>query len=250
MMKNEAAVILALAAELGLPGELEIDNGRPAWIKSNVNGVKFELECTKRLVWRLIVGYDDKINAPILRDEFDEVSPNNKGAFFPTASPDDLREIAIRVRDFIIENDLTKVGTKKKLKTTDEGYFETTALAIEALVKLEAWDFLTREGCGFDAHDALITVGKSAAVLADPTLPTWREHLVPCVMIRDRAVEMFQTGFSASQVAQMLKENLAILIISQAEAKLIDRQYQTTMPENWQWGDSVFARLDAVGIVY
>ena len=103
---------------------------------------------------------------------------------------------------------------------------------------------------GFDAHDGLITIGSSKAVLDNPESPQWREHLVPCVMIKDRAVELFQNGASVTEVAQMLKENLAIVIITQEEAKTVDVVYQTTMPTGWQWGDSVFSRLDVVGIVY
>jgi hypothetical protein len=249
-MEKEAATILALAAELGLPGELQEDLTRPAWIKSYFNGVKFELECTKRLVWRLIVGYGDNVNAPIIRDAFEETAPKDKGAFFLTDTPENLLAIAIRVRDYIFENDLAGFSRRTKAKTEDEGYFEKTAQIIELAVKLEHWDILERGGLGFDAHDGLITIGKSAAVLADPAAPTWREHLIPCVMLKDRAVEMFQGGCTVPQVAQILKENLAILIITQDEAKLVDSKYQTVMPEGWQWGDSVFARLDAMGVAY
>jgi hypothetical protein len=249
-MENEATAILALAAELGLPGELQNDPGRLAWVKGDINGVLFELECTRRLVWRLIVGYYDNVNAPIIRDAFEEAAPNNKGAYFLTSNPDDLLDIATRVRDYILENGLTRVGRRAKAKTDDAGYFEKTAQIIELAVQIGHWDILERGGLGFDAHDGLITIGKSAAVLADPTTATWREHLVPCVMLKDRAVEMFQDGATVPQVAQMLKENLAILIITQDEAKLVDSKYQTVMPEGWQWGDSVFARLDAMGVAY
>jgi hypothetical protein len=61
---------------------------------------------------------------------------------------------------------------------------------------------------------------------------------------------MVQSGCSSTEVAQMLKENLAIVVITQAEAKRVDAVYKTTMPAGWQWGDSVFARLDAVGVAY
>jgi len=249
-MEKNATTLLTLVTDLGLPGELQNDLGRPAWIKSEVNGVKFELECTKRLVWRLIVGYDDKVNAPIIRDVFEEAAPNDKAAFFLVDNADDLKDIATRVRDYILENGLTKTGRRAKAKTDDAGYFEKTAQVIQLAVQIGHWDILERGGLGFDAHDELITVGKSAAVLADPTAPTWREHLVPCVMLKDRAVEMFQNGCTVPEVAQMLKENLAILVITQEEAKLVDSKYQVSMPEGWQWGDTVFARLDAMGVDY
>lgn len=136
-------------------------------------------------------------------------------------------------------------------KTADEGYFEITAKMIESAVNLGAWDYLkSREALGYDSHDALITVGSSTAVLAKPSAPQWREHIVPCVLVTERAIEMVQSGCSSTEVAQMLKENLAIVVITQAEAKRVDAVYKTTMPAGWQWGDSVFARLDAVGVAY
>ena len=144
----------------------------------------------------------------------------------------------------LVQND------KRPLRTDDEGYFLKTAKLIELIVNIEHWDLLEPAGLGFDAHDGLITIGSSKAVLDNPESPQWREHLVPCEMIMDRAVELFQNGASVTEVAQMLKENLAIVIITQEEAKTVDAVYQTTMPAGWQWGDSVFSRLDVVGVVY
>lgn len=136
-------------------------------------------------------------------------------------------------------------------KTADEGYFEITAKTIEFAVKVGNWDYLkSREALGYDSHDALITRGYSKAAEANPSAPRWREHIVPCVMITERAIEMFNNGATYVEVAQMIAANLAIVVITQAEAKLVDAKYQTTMPTGWQFGDSVFARLDAVGIAY
>ena len=125
-------------------------------------------------------------------------------------------------------------------KTADEGYFEITAKTIEFAVKIG----------NYDSHDALITVGCSKSVEANPAAPRWREHIVPCVMITECAVEMIENGASYVEVAQMLKENLAIVVITQEEAKELDSKYKVTMPAGWQFGDSVFARLDTVGIAY
>lgn len=136
-------------------------------------------------------------------------------------------------------------------KTADEGYFEITAKTIEFAVKVGNWDYLkSREALGYDSHDSLITVGSSAAVLANPSAPRWREHLVPCVMVTECAVQMIENGASCVEVAQMLKENLAIVVVTRDEAKGLDSKYKVTMPAGWQFGDSVFARLDAVGIAY
>lgn len=139
-------------------------------------------------------------------------------------------------------------GERKNFKTSDEGYFEKTAIALKAIIDAEAFDFLTRNT--FDQHDQLITIGQSKAVEANPNVPTWREHVVPCTMILQEAVQMVQNGCTVPELAQMLKENLAIVTITAEEAKKLDAVYQTTMPAGWEFGDSVFARLDAIGIAY
>jgi hypothetical protein len=43
----------------------------------------------------------------------------------------------------------------------------------------------------------------------------------------------------------MIKNNLAIVLITNEEAELLDNELdmQTSMPENWKFGDNVFARL-------
>ena len=102
----------------------------------------------------------------------------------------------------------------------------------------------------FDDHDDIITIGKDKAVLANPEAPQWREHVVPCTLIKEEAIRMAQTGASIPQIAQMLKENLAIIIITAEEAKALDAVYQTTMPAGWNFGDNIFARLDAMNIEY
>lgn len=248
---DHKAQVLELAEKLGLKPELCLNNpvSRPAWVKDSVNGVKFEIEYHAKK-WRLIVGYDDETNSTIIRDEFPEAAPRKSAAWFYSETQSGILEIATRVKDFIIAEGLTREGRRVKEKTADEGYFEKTAQIIELAVKLEHWDILERGGLGFDAHDSLITLGKSKAVLDNPEAPVWREHLVPCCMIKDRAVEMFQNGASSVEVAQMLKENLAIVIITQEEQKKVDSLYQTTMPNGWSWGDSIFARLDAFHIAY
>ena len=251
-MKNETTLLLDLAGDLGLPQVLVQDDARPAWIKDSVNGVKFEIEF-KAGSYRLIVAYGDDKNAAYLREEFAcWACPRTTGFWFITKDWEEFANVATQVRDFIIEEEMTgSFGNRRtKLRTEDEGYFLKTAQVIELAVKIEHWDLLERGGLGFEAHDGLITLGSSKAVLDNPEALQWREHIVPCVMIKDHAVEMFQNGSSVTEVAQMLKENLAIVIITQEEAKLVDSKYQTTMPEGWNWGDSVFARLDVMGIPY
>jgi hypothetical protein len=55
---------------------------------------------------------------------------------------------------------------------------------------------------------------------------------------------------SVTEIAQMIKNNLAIVLITNEEAELLDNELdlQTSMPEGWTFGDNVFARLDVAKI--
>ena len=242
-----------VAQELGLPTDLKTHKDRKCWIKTNcINGIWFELEVTKKDVWRLIVEYGNEENAQVVFDGLQQFDPymKGKGCWFACEDADELFTVAAAVKQFILDEGLTRQGRRTKRQTNDEGYFEGVATIIKAAADTGFWHVLDRGALGFDAHDGLITLGKSAAVIANPTAPQWREHIVPCTMIIERAVELFEDGATIPTVAQMVKENLAIVVLTAEEAKQIDAVYQTTMPEGWNWGDSVFARLDAFNIKY
>jgi hypothetical protein len=55
---------------------------------------------------------------------------------------------------------------------------------------------------------------------------------------------------SVTEVAQMIKNNLAIVLITNEEAELLDNELdlQTSMPEGWLFGQDVFARLNIAQI--
>ena len=98
-----------------------------------------------------------------------------------------------------------------------------------------------------DSIDHLITIGESVNRTKENT---YREHIVPCIMIYNQAVTMTMERRPVTEVAQMIKNNLAIVLITNEEATKLDNELdmQTSMPEGWKFGDSVFARLDAAGI--
>jgi hypothetical protein len=93
-----------------------------------------------------------------------------------------------------------------------------------------------------DSIDHLITIGESVKRTKENS---YREHIVPCIMVFNQAVTMTMEKRSITEVAQMIKNNLAIVLITNEEAELLDNELdmQTSMPENWNFGDSVFARL-------
>jgi len=99
-----------------------------------------------------------------------------------------------------------------------------------------------------DSIDHLITIGESVKRTRENT---YREHIVPCIMVFNQAVTMTMEKRSVTEVAQMIKNNLAIVLITNEEAELLDNELdmQTSMPEGWNFGDSVFARLDVAKIL-
>lgn len=98
-----------------------------------------------------------------------------------------------------------------------------------------------------DSIDHLITIGESVNRTKDNT---YREHIVPCILIYNQAVTMTMEKRPVTEIAQMIKKNLAIVLITNEEADKLDNELdmQTSMPEGWQFGDDVFARLKVAGI--
>jgi hypothetical protein len=93
-----------------------------------------------------------------------------------------------------------------------------------------------------DSIDHLITIGESVNRTKENS---YREHIVPCIMIFNQAVTMTMEKRSITEVAQMIKHNLGIVLITNEEAELLDNELdlQTSMPEGWEFGHDVFARL-------
>lgn len=98
-----------------------------------------------------------------------------------------------------------------------------------------------------DSIDHLITIGESVNRTKENT---YREHIVPCIMIYNQAVTMTMEKRPVTEVAQMIKNNLAIVLITNEEATKLDNELdlQTSMPEGWKFGDDIFARLTTAGI--
>ncbi len=79
---------------------------------------------------------------------------------------------------------------------------------------------------------------------------TYREHLVPCVMIHNHIIEMIQSDKTLTEVAKVISHHLKIAYIKPDEAKTLDYEMKlrTSMPNGWNWGDSIMARLNAAQI--
>jgi len=95
--------------------------------------------------------------------------------------------------------------------------------------------------------DAWLIVGKSL------NGGTYREHIVPCMMIRDQSIKMYSEGYSVENVADMINKHLAIVLITEAEREKLDNELglKTAMPRNWVFssGDP-FQRLIDAGVEF
>lgn len=98
-----------------------------------------------------------------------------------------------------------------------------------------------------DEIDHLITVGHSAMRTTDQS---YREHPVPCIMIHNELIAMYLRKCSLTEMAQFLKQHLAIILVHPKEAEKMDSELglRTTMPEGWTWGGNIFARLDSAEV--
>jgi hypothetical protein len=79
----------------------------------------------------------------------------------------------------------------------------------------------------------------------------YKEHLVPCAMLRNHAFEMYWDNKSIEDVALMLEKFLRIAHITSEEARRIDfeHKWKSTMPPGWNFETgSATARLTGAGI--
>lgn len=106
---------------------------------------------------------------------------------------------------------------------------------------------LARQLLNGDSIDHIITRGESQS---RTPLDTYREHIVPCVMIHNHAIKMTQENESLTKIAHMIATNLAIVLISNAEQQLLDIElgWRTTMPDGWEFGQDPFARITGANI--
>ena len=171
-----------------------------------------------------------------------------------------IRRLADKLEDEDLENALCN-GHQNILQQgdkCDQTYFNEIAkiIHISATDNLK-WPFngSFRKTLGFDSVDSLITIGHSQLALSAKASEHRREHVVPVVMIKRKVHEMAKNHAPPRVISEFLKAHLAILIITNKEADLMDRQLtdsndslRTAMPEGWDWGQDPLARVKAVGI--
>jgi hypothetical protein len=110
-----------------------------------------------------------------------------------------------------------------------------------------------RKTLGFDDVDAFTVIGRS--VLSHLATSTRREHVIPVSLIREEAKSLAEKGAPASVIAEFLRCNLYVAIISEDEARLLDCSpsnggisLKNCMPEGWVFGGDPLERLKSAGI--
>ena len=81
----------------------------------------------------------------------------------------------------------------------------------------------------------------------------YKEHVVPRVLICNRAHEMFESGSTIPDVADFISEYLKVVLISRGEQYHLDVTLglKNKMPEAWTFaGGGVYDRLIAAGIEF
>lgn len=87
---------------------------------------------------------------------------------------------------------------------------------------------------------------------------SWGEHIVPRKYLLHSGVVLFKAGWSIKDVAREMRQNLAVVYISDAERKYLDYgqslgglKLKDKMPEGWRLGvDCPYERLHIGGITF
>jgi hypothetical protein len=144
------------------------------------------------------------------------------------------------------------VGIARKVFTreeADDAIFEKIAKRYRFAIENQDQDLLdmARTLLSGDSIDHIITLGQSAERTEEDS---YREHIVPCIMIHNRAIDMTLDNQGIADVAQMVKSNLGIVLITNAQAELLDNTlgWRTTMPNGWDWDMDPMARLVGANI--
>lgn len=79
-----------------------------------------------------------------------------------------------------------------------------------------------------------------------------REHVIPRRVLVKECHRRLENGESDAALATFLRDHVKVVIISEEERQRLDRWkhlgLRQKMPSGWQFGDDIFARLNAAGI--
>jgi hypothetical protein len=223
------------------------------------NGVKVEIKATKKIT-SYVAGWglnSEKLD--LLKTELESqgmVILKYNPTFMYIKFSDDILNGFITLVKYIEDIDSIfqrKAGVRGLIQSDPDSAFIAVAELINLAIKYGRPEWLGRGNGTFDSIDNLITVGYSinGRLQENSGKNAYREHIVPCTMIERKAIEMFKENHTVDQVADMIKQHLFILRISDEEAYQLDVQLglKTTMPNDWQFGGDPFARIHYAGII-
>lgn len=217
---------------------------------------------------------DSSNKTPLVISIFGEASKDMSCAELTTGNhytriylDDSLARMNLLIRrlcDLLEEEDLENSLDDNRYWTHEFGhdskdsYFNDVAQIISYAAEngLE-WPFGSsfRKAFGFDSVDHLVTIGRSFEAMKAPARDHYREHVVPAVRIKEKALEMASLHASAKEIAEFLRRHLLVVILTKHEAAILDRlltddgiSLRTSMPGNWIWGDDPLERLECAGI--
>lgn len=226
------------------------------WSKAGLNSVHFDIEM-KGGRWRLAIGYGQDSDVDAARTALLLAHPELEAGIVGDAvgyehrSPDRVLDLARRCAETMIREGLGRDSTARparRLRSPVEGWFNRRAATLIELVRRGDWDVVEsayRQLLG-DERDDILHLGASRAAAGGGA--TWREHVVPLCLLRDRAVELAEAGAGETEIAAFLKHHLGVVVITEAERAGVDARWQRTMPEGWAWWGDPLARLRAAGI--
>jgi len=223
------------------------------------NGVKVEIKSTKKIT-SYVAGWGlNREKLDLLRTELesqDMVILKDNPTFMYIKFSDNILDGFITLVKYIEDIEAIfqrKAGVRGLIQSDANSAFIAVAELINLAIKYGRPEWLGRGNGTFDSIDSLITVGYSlnGRVQENNGKNAYREHIVPCTLIERRAIEMLKENHTTEQVAEMIKQNLFILKISDEEAYLLDVKLglKTIMPMGWEFGHDPFARLTHAGII-
>lgn len=143
--------------------------------------------------------------------------------------------------------------------TSDDGWFRKKARQLLRAAADDDPEAATRSALAVDSHDGILLLGRSAEAARQGyqlgASGSWREHVVPCNAVLDEAWKMAVQRVPECLMAQFLKCNLAVVVLTEREAQWLDsmrspsgRNLRDNMPDGWCWGGDILARLEVAGI--
>lgn len=111
-----------------------------------------------------------------------------------------------------------------------------------------------QEGSGIHSRLFEVLIPDEYAIVGESQKgKTYREHVVPCCIIRDACIQMFKDQATIEAVSAAIEKHVAIVLITKEEAKILDneRGWKNCMPPGWTFNEgSIFARLEEAGLSF